>query len=354
MTECSGKCTIWSLGERGMRQHCLLFFGAFLALWSATEVASLHAQEFRATITGIVSDPSGAAIPLAAIKAVQLDTRQDYGAICDTAGVYALPYLMPGKYSVSVEAAGFQKTVYDNVMLEASQRLSLNVTLALASVGQQMTVTADPGLLDADTASVTGVVNQAHIENLPGTTILGWDNLAFIQGVQYTGGFNTTPDSSAKTGSVSGVTGGNAFYINGAPVSDQGAFHMTPDLDSIQEMQGGIAYDAQNARASGGTFNIIVKQGTNSFHGDAFDTYTDKVLDSNDYTANLTGLGRKTNSKHEPGGVLGGPIRKNKTFFFASWGAWYANNGVVDNDSVPPQSWRTATSRNPGTRCTTP
>jgi Carboxypeptidase regulatory-like domain len=138
-------------------------------------------QEFRATITGHVTDPSGGGIPGATVTAVGADTGQAYTGLCDNAGVYSLLYLLPGPYVVTVEAPGFQKTVYSNVMLASAQKLSLNVTLTLGAVSEQVTVTASPGLLDTGTASIGGVVDQTRVENMPSTGRQVWMNLTLAQ-----------------------------------------------------------------------------------------------------------------------------------------------------------------------------
>ena len=321
----------------------LPWIGALLAAWQILAPVPTGAQESRATITGQVVDPTGAAVPGAAVKAIQLDTQQAYTATCDDAGVYSLPYLQPGRYSVSIEAGGFQKTVYSNVVLDAAQKLNLNATLTLGSIDQEVTVSAAPGLLDTAAAGVGGVVDQAQVVNMPGTGRLAWDDLSFAQGVRMlSAGFNTTPRGSGETYTVSGTpTNANAYYLNGAPVSDQGVYHFTPSLDAIQELQGGIEYDAQYSRAGGGSFNVTVKQGTNSYHGDFFDYYGNKILNSNTYANNLGGVAQQENTRNNFGAVFGGPIRKNKTFFFGSYEAWRQANPQSATDSVPPSAWRT-------------
>lgn len=156
------------------------------------------AQEFRASITGLVADPSGAGFSGATVTAVKIDAQQAATAKSDSAGVFTLLYLLPGQYSVTVEAPGFQKTVYDSVSLESAQKLSLNITLALGSIEQQVTVTAAPGLLDTASASVGGVVDQAKVENMPSTGRQVWMDLAFAQGVRMTSGsFDTTPRNNS-------------------------------------------------------------------------------------------------------------------------------------------------------------
>ena len=302
----------------------------------------LSAQEFRALITGQVMDPSGGAVPGAAVKAVRIDTQQSYTAKSDATGVFSVLYLLPGKYTVSVEAPGFQKALYDNVVLESAQKLILNVKLALGSVDQQVTVTGSPGLLDAATASVGGVVDQTKVENMPSTGRQVWMDLAFAQGVRMTSGtFDTTPRNNTDRYSTNGSpTDSNAFYLNGAPVSDQGNWYFVPNQDAVQELQGGTAYDAQYGHAAGGSFNVNVKSGSNRLHGAVYDNYGNEALNANFYQSNLNGIPQGINIRNTFGGVLGGPIRKDKTFFFGSYEGFRQNYPTATIGSVAPVSWR--------------
>ena len=195
-----------------------------------------------------------------------------------------------------MEAPGFQKAFYNNVVLESAQKLNLNVKLVLGSVDQQVTVTGSPGLLDAATASVGGVVDQTKVENMPSTGRLVWMDLTFTQGVRMTSGvFDTTPRNNSDRYTANGSpTDSNAFYLNGAPVSDQGLWYFVPNQDAVQELQGGTAYDAQYGRAAGGSFNASVKSGTNRLHGAVYDNYGNEALNANFFQSNLNGIPQRT------------------------------------------------------------
>jgi hypothetical protein len=316
----------------------IAFFAALL--WIT--VLSLDGQEFRALISGQVIDPLGAGVPGAVVTAVKVDTRQAYSAKSDAAGVYSLLYLLPGQYTVTVDARGFQKTVYDNVILETAQKLNLNVTLSVGSIDQQVTVSAFPGLLETATASVGGVVDQTKVENMPSTGRQVWMDLAFAQGVRMTSGvFDTTPRNNGDRYSVNGApTDSNSFYLNGAPVSDQGVWYFVPNQDAVQELQGGTSYDAQYGRAAGGSFNVNVKSGTNHLRGAFYDHYGNEALNANFFQSNLNGIPKGLNIRNTFGGVLGGPIRKDKTFFFGSYEGFRQNYPNPAVDSVPPASWK--------------
>ncbi len=303
----------------------------------------LPGQEFRAVITGHVMDPTGAVIPGATVTVISVDTKQAYTAKSDASGVYTILYLLPGRYTILVEAAGFQRTNYSNVILESAQKLSLNVTMALGSVEQEVTVTASPGLLESATASIGGVVDQARVENMPSTGRQVWMDLAFTQGIRLTNnGFDTTPRNNGDRYTVNGSpVDSNAFYLNGAPVSDQGVWYFVPNQDAVQELQGGTSYDAQYGRAAGGSFNVNVKAGTNRLRGAVYDNFGHEALNANSVQNNRAGIKKSLNRRHTFGGVVGGPIRTDKTFFFASYEGFRQNFPTTPQGSVPPMDWRT-------------
>ena len=157
-----------------LRLRSLPFTVLILALW-LTGHGSLLAQEFRASIIGQVNDASGAPIPGASITAVEHSTNQTYTAKSNSAGVYSVDFVLPGQYTVTVEAPGMSKQVFSNVTLQAVQKLNLNVTLTVGQVNQEVTVNASPGLLDTATAAGGGRCRpgQSRKHRFHGTTVVG-------------------------------------------------------------------------------------------------------------------------------------------------------------------------------------
>jgi len=144
----------------------------------------LGAQEFRASITGQVMDSSGAVISGASITAVNQETRVAYSAKSDNQGVYSVLYVLPGSYTVTVEAARFETKIYNQVALQSAQQLGLNVTLPLGNVAQQVEVTADSVDLDTVSATVGGVVDQTRIENMPTAGLEVFDDVSFTEEIR--------------------------------------------------------------------------------------------------------------------------------------------------------------------------
>jgi hypothetical protein len=301
----------------------------------------LCAQEFRASIRGEVVDTSGAPIPGAKATAVEISTQQQYSATAGADGVFNLLYLLPGKYTVTVEARGFRRKVYTSVSLASAQALDLNnITLTVGSVRQQVTVTSSPGLLNTTSASGGGVLDQTKVENIGSEGHAAWMDLYFTPGVEVDSNapFQDTPrNNTSDLFKVNGAPiASNGFYINSAPVSDKGTWYFVPPEDSVSQMQSSNnTYNAQYGRAGGGFFNANVKSGTNSFHGDLFEYAENSALEANSFSDNLHGLPKIYNNENTFGGSVGGPIHKDKTFFFFSYQGFRQDYATPVTDSVP-------------------
>lgn len=180
---------------------------------------------------GGVRDPSGRVIPNATVTAVQKGTQQTYSAGTNSDGTYVLNCLTPGKYQLTVGAPDFKGKVYSNLTLETAQKLNLNIILTIGTVRQEVTVTSSPGLLNTATASNGSVVNNARAENTPSTGRQTWMNVTFAQGVR---GLNNPFALTNRNNSAALTVDGspkytNAFYVNGAPVSDAGNWNFSPN-----------------------------------------------------------------------------------------------------------------------------
>ncbi len=324
-----------SLGHRITRAFFLLL--VLFAAFSAPH--KVHAQDFRASITGEVSDPTGAVIPNATVTALNVETHVSYAAKTDSRGLYSVLYILPGTYTVTVTANGFQKMAYDKVILDSSQQLGLNVPLRTGNVEQQIVVTAGSIELDTVSATTGGVIDQTKVDNMPSSGLMVWDDVALTQGVRSTSAnaFNLTPRNSGNRYMVAGAqTDENAYFMNGAPVSDQGVWYFSPNTASVQQAQAGVMpYDAQYGRTGGGTFATNIKDGTNALHGMAYMYFGHKAFNANTWQNDLTGLPNPDNTRQTFGANLGGPIFKNKTFYFVAFEGFRQQTPVTSQDTVP-------------------
>lgn len=315
--------------------------GFLLILVSAMLVG---AQEFRASISGQVADHSGSVIPGASVIAVDTATGQAYSTKTDAQGAYNLLDLLPGPYTVTAKSQNFQTAVFDNVVLESAQQRGLNIVLSPGTVTQQVIVTAEGQLLDTVSASTGGVIDEVKVANMPSTGRQVWDDVSLTPGIRAlaTDPFDITPRNSGNTYTVSGVPAdANAFFVNGAPVSDQGKWYFVPEQDAVQEVQASAnPYDAQYGRTAGGAFNANVKAGTSNFHGSIYDYYGNEALNANYFANDLFHIPNGLNIRNTFGGSVGGPVIHGKTFIFGAYEGFRQNYPSPAVDSVPPMAWR--------------
>jgi hypothetical protein len=324
---------------------------ALLMLSCMTVVlCSAHGQ-YRASIQGVVTDPQGAVVSGATITLKNLDTNQTLTATTDGNGIYNFNALPPSKYSLTVEKTGFKKKVLESLGIIPEQANAVNVQLELGEVTQSVTVSGDSTpLMDAETASINGVVSSNQIQHLPsfGRDVLKLAQLApgsFADGSQASGNDNyNLPGANGQTnggqsGGADGIfktengvqvnangqqTGSNGISIDGISTTSSvwgGATVVTPSEDSVDSVKVvSNSYDAEDGRFSGSQIQIISKSGTNDFHGSLF--FTNHEPSFNAYQR-FNGAGnsvtKDANKFDQFGGSVGGPIWKNKIFFFFNY-----------------------------------
>jgi len=294
---------------------------------------SLDAQD-RATVTGTVTDPSGAAIPNANVKAVNIATNTTSEAKTTTDGVYTIPYLIPGVYNLEVTAAGFQGLKRDSITLEVSQKLNLPLQMTVGQASTEITVTGQQEVIDTGDASRGLVFDPVKTQEYPLNGRQAYMLLSLTPGVIFTqeqfgaSGFSGTRgwdvNSSYKFNGARAGNGNNAFMLNGNIISDNGSqWDFAPSIDAIQEFTAiTTAYDASYGHEAGGVVNFIIKGGTNNWHGSAFDYLRNRIFDANNFANNFAGLPKGRHNVNQFGGTFGGPIRKDKDFLFASFEGW--------------------------------
>ncbi len=309
---------------------------------------STYAQ-YRASIQGVVTDPDGASISGATVTLKNLGTNQTLTATTDDNGIYNFSALPPSTYSVTVEKAGFKKKVLENVGFIPEQANALNIQLEVGEVTQSIIVSGDTTpLIDTETASVNGVVSSNQIQHLPsfGRDVLKLAQLApgsFADGSQGQGGngFNLpgTQTGGGASGGADGIfktengaqviangqqSANNGISIDGITTTSAvwgGSTIVTPSEDSVDSVKVvSNSYDAEDGRFSGAQIQIISKSGTNDFHGSLFLTTHQPNLNA---FQRFNGAGldvkRDENKFEQFGGSVGGPIWKNKVFFFFNY-----------------------------------
>jgi outer membrane receptor protein involved in Fe transport len=319
------------------RTMCRVITQVVMALCLA---APAYAQVDRATLTGIVRDPSGAVIAKAQVKIMSLATNSQNTAMTSTDGTYLLVNLAPGEFLVQVEAPGFQR-FEQTVALELGARSRLDVSLAVGSIGETVTVQGVTPLLSTESAVVGTVIDQNEMAKLP-LAIRNWDDLlSLVPGVQsdrYTEQAGGT--SAGRTGGVS-VHGNrslqNNFLLDGVAnnsfstnVQELTTQLSRPSVDAIGEFKVVTSpYAAEYGWSPGAAIIVSTKSGSNALHGTAYDFFRNDSLDSNNYFAKRANQPKPTNNQNQFGGNLGGPMVKNRAFFFGDVEATRIEQGVL-------------------------
>jgi hypothetical protein len=305
------------------------------------------AQSSNATIGGTVNDPSGALVPGVSLKATNQATGIVTSVISNDAGAYNLAGLLPGVYKVTAELPGFRTQTYSDVQLGNAAQLRLNFTLEVASVAQSVEVTMTAqNLITSSSSSVGEVLQQRQIQDLPLVSNNILDLVGVMAGVQMT----NSPVFGAEQTNFAGVSARDVnVQRDGVSISSQrwpngldSPTRMNPDL--IGEIKLILApVDAEMGRGNG-QVQIQTRSGTNAYHGVAVWNVQNSALDANTWannrntTPNNLGVVRATQPAwrnfHEYNLALGGPIKKNKTFFFALWDQQFILTRNITNPTV--------------------
>ncbi|HEX3985967.1 MAG TPA: TonB-dependent receptor [Acidobacteriaceae bacterium] len=324
------------------------------------------AQEFRSVLTGQVTDPSGAVIGSASITAVNLASGTTYAVKTSGKGVYYIPYVLPGIYTVTAKANGFKTTVQDKVVLLAAQTFNQNFQLQVGAVAEKIVVTTAPAQLETSTASGGTVISERELENVPLNGGQAYMLIGTTPGSQFTqtqfgsgGGYSGTRgwDVTNSYTLGGGVVGNNQFTLNGVNITSQygydnhspGEWTVSPNLDAIEEVNVmTTTYDARFGRTSGGTVNVATKSGGDHYHGSARYAYEGTLMDADTYQNNLTGTPRQGYVQNQWWLTAGGPVKKNKLFFFGGFEGYREAIAGTVLTHVPPAYMRPGYNGNPG------
>jgi len=316
---------IFGLSRRVSLRLLLTCFAALCSL-----VLPACAQEFRGTITGLVTDSAGAVVPHALV--VASGPQQSYNARTGADGDFTIPLVQPGVYTVSVTAPGFKKVEQPGIIVDVTGKVNLPFTLEVGSATETVNVSAEAAQLDTTDASGGSVIDPEQVQDLPLNGRQVYSLVSLSPGVKAPNPGNAASELNESNGySINGNWGNyNQFSLNGAPVSQQngggsGTWNISPSVDAVEEFKVMTnTYDAQYGRTNGGTVNTILKSGTSQFHGTLYEFWRNSDLDANTYALNQAGDPRPFHNQHQFGGTLGGPVPllgKN-TFFFFSYEGW--------------------------------
>jgi hypothetical protein len=302
-----------------------IIFCGVIALLLLTAVSSgpafAQTEATGGAIEGSVTDQSGAVVPGAQVTARNLATGLTRSMTTDSTGYYRIPALPVGEYEVTVQASGFNPAKAPSVKLTVGQVLTVNFTAAVAGTKQTITVTEQAPVVETTRSSVSNTVNEVSIADLP------VNGRNFIDFVLLTPGVtrdNRLGDISfaGQRGTlnslqIDGTDNNNTFFGQTLGRTGSGRAPYQFSEDSVKEFQvNSNSYSAEFGRAGGAVINVVTKSGTNGFHGTVFEFYRDKSLNANDFFNNSLNRPKSPFHFNQFGGNIGGPIVKNKAFFF--------------------------------------
>jgi hypothetical protein len=316
----------------------------------------LHAQVTGATISGTITDATGAVIAGAEISVRNTDTGIIRNTTADSAGFYTVPNLNPGPYEVKITAKGFTTAVQSNLTLAVGAQQQLNIPMKVGETSQTVQVTEAAPQIELTSSALSGQIQSQEVRELP-LNGRDWTSLATLSP-----GVNALETQQPfEAGALRGnrgfgaqltISGGrptqNNYRLDGLSINDYGnagpgsVIGGNLGVDAIAEFSVITGnYSAEYGKTSGGIVNAISKSGTNAFHGDVYEFFRNARLDANDFFSNANGVPKPAYRRNQFGGAAGGPIRKGRTFLFGDYEGIRQAQGVPSgNANVPSENAR--------------
>jgi len=322
-----------------------LLLALLFALWAAP---ALFAQADTGSIQGTIKDQSGAVIPGAKVTLTNEGTNLAISTTAGSDGSYIFVPVKIGTYAVSAEAPGFAKAVHPHITLDIQQQRVVDLTLNPGTITQTIEVTAAPPALQTQNASVGQVVGSREVNDLP----LNGRNFTFL--AQLSAGVNT-PQADTRGNAASGAFTANGerpaqnnYLLDGIDNNSNTVdflngtnFVVLPPVDAISEFKVQTSdYSAQFGRAGGAILNATMKSGTNNFHGTAWEFLRNDYLDAADWFEDAGSIHKGEYRQNQFGATIGGPILKNKVFFFGDYEGLRRRQGTVFTSTVPTMAER--------------
>jgi hypothetical protein len=311
----------------------------FTLLCAAILVFAATVLGQTAQVTGRISDASGAVVPGAQISLTNQANGFKRDTVTNDEGYYTVPLLQPGNYEISVRKDGFKPIIQSGITLQVEQVARLDFKLETGAVTETVNITDAAPILERETSSVGQVIENKTIVTLP----LNGRNYSQLVALMP----GSTPNQGSRASDGISLNGNRTFqntylidgvdnnnYILGVDTNSTQA--LRPSVDAIQEFKVESAnYSAEYGRSAGGIISLAIKSGTNEFHGSAFEFLRNDKLDANNWFANRAHLTRPPLRYNQFGGTLGGPVFKNRTFFFASYQGTRDKRARTGTTTVP-------------------
>src|SRR5438094_6627172 len=311
-------------------------------------IAGMSYGQGGASVQGTISDATGAVLPGASVNVKNSGTGSSVELATDERGRYLAPVLQPGEYEIQASLPGFQTVSRRGIRLAVGQNAVVDIKLEVGQVTNQIEVVADANPINVTSSAISGLVTEKQIRDLP-LNGRSFQQLALLQ-----------PGVTAALAAGNDVVGGrtpkisingarpeqNNFLLDGTDINN--VYNKTPGsvggvlpgVEAVLEFQVLTnAYSAEFGRSSGGVINAVTRSGANEFHGSAFEFHRNSALDAKNFF-DPAARPIPTFKRNQFGGVLGGPIRKDKTFFFAAYEGLREHLGITGLTSVPDDNAR--------------
>ncbi len=329
----------------GLRKIRFAMFAVLLAVAPAAV-----AQVTTATIVGTISDPSGAQVPSASVTARNVDTGLTRTTVTGEDGYYRIEFLPVGNYTVEVTASsGFKKANQGGVVLRVNDTARIDVTLEVGAVTEEVTISSEPPEVNTNSVELGRTIQSQEIENLPLVERNVFALLDLTPGVQSNNSGEKTASVATSdiilgfpeqrtliNGGTDGGTGSVNYYLDGGTnmTNLRNTGNIAPNPDAVQEFRIQTnSYNAEYGRFASGVVNVLTKSGTNKFHGTLYEFVRNDVFNANEWNSRLE---RPPYKRNQFGGTIGGPINRDKTFFFFSYsGLRQITNQFLDGARVP-------------------
>ncbi len=303
-----------------------------------------EAQSFKATVIGTVVDASGAVVPGATVSIAQEGTGLVLTTTTGSAGTFSLSQLPPGRYELSVELAGFRKFVQSGLVLETDQVRRVTAQLQVGNVSETLTVAAKAAVINTDTSNKGEVITERQVADLPLNGRNYTDLALLVPGVYRRPADDDQGEGLATSGTR---TDASNFILDGVVNrSDRNASSgVNAGVDAIREFNVQTStYSAEYGRTAGAQINVVSKSGTNKVDGSVFEYLRNDAFDANNF---FTQPGDdKSLSRHQAGGTIGGPLHRDRTFYFGSYEHTYERRSETRNTTAPAADWLRGDFRN--------
>ena len=330
------------------------FFGT-LAFFLLASTLNLRAQTTNGNIQGTITDPSGAAVAGASVTGRNLDTGLTIATVTTDAGLYSLPNLPPGRYSVTIEGPNLKKYLREGVTVTTDATVVLDIPMQLGAVSDNVTVIADASQLETATSDIGSTVQRTLMANLPlevsGTIRNPVQFITLVPG--FVGSVANDPGSNSSDDFKvnGGQEGGTDVLVDGVSislVSPNTQWNKGVSTEAVQEFKVLQSnFSPEYGESGDGIISLTLKSGTNELHASAYDFLRNRALDANSWKNNLLGQPKSVNTQNDFGFTGGGPVwvphlynGRDKTFFFFSYEGFRLRNGGTGTPSVPDEAFR--------------